>query len=275
VKRAEARRKAAEAAAQAAAEAEAKAAAAKAADKKDATSPDDQDVRGSEAEPSAQPKIDTPAAVPAGELTADQLQVDDAEYTAASVPLKQPLVLLYIKSGDTVMARLPVVPGLNAIDIADLPSDTRRLEAEAVLRGFQGEILDLIGKRALLGSRIAKFIGGGKFSEAEESLNELRLLKDYKTMADILDGIQRRALDESKEPVPMAAKSRIDRMTQSTRDMLQKYLENDLAGKLDRDLKKAQAAPPPKKENADASDNGKSSDAAKPVGDAKSSSSES
>lgn len=166
----------------------------------------------------------------------------DAERVARSVPLRQPLMLLYVKSGDTILARLPLVPGLNAVDVADLPSDARRLEAEAILRGFQAEIMDLIGKRAILSARVGQFLKERKFDEIEEVIKEARQLRDYKSMADTLDGLQRRLLDETKEPVPMAAKSRIDRMTQTTRDMLQKYLENDLPQKLERDTKLAKAS---------------------------------
>lgn len=167
---------------------------------------------------------------------------NDLDVANRTVPLRQPLLLLYVKSGDTVLARLPLVPGLNDVDIADLPSDARRLEAEAALRGFQGEIMDLIGKRAILSARVAHYLKARKFKESEEAIAEARRLSDYKTMADTLDGIQRRLLDETKEQVPMAAKSRIDRMTQTTRDMLQKYLENDLVQKLERELKLAQSA---------------------------------
>lgn len=163
----------------------------------------------------------------------------DPELLAASVSLEQPLMLVYVKSGDTILAKLPLVPGLNKVEVAELPSDARRLEAEAILRGFQGEILDLIGLRAILTARAGKLIADAKFNEAEDLVSKVRLLRDYKSMADVLDGIQRRLLDETKEPIPLASKSKIDRMTQSTRDMLQKYLDNDLPRKLERELQAA------------------------------------
>lgn len=191
-------------------------------------------------------KLDEPiaaaGAATSGTSAAAQAATEEVDPAAGSVPLRQPFVLLYVKSGDTVLARLPVVPGLNPVDVADLPSDARRLEAEAVLRGFQSEILDLIAKRALLGARVSHALSEKKFDEAQEVIGQVRRLPDYNAMADKLDGLQRRLLDESEEAIPMAAKSRIDRMTQTTRDMLQKYLENDLVPKLDRDLKNAQAA---------------------------------
>ncbi|MGN6544518.1 MAG: hypothetical protein ACTHK7_05685, partial [Aureliella sp.] len=212
----------------------------------------EEDKRGpSSDEAESSPKLSEP--VPGAEASASAASAPSApsaaepaavesDPAAGSVPLRQPLVLLYVKSGDTVMARLPLVPGLNEVDMADLPSDARRLEAEAMLRGFQGEILDLIAKRALLSARVSRLLSDKEFSKAQEVIGEVRRLPDYKTLSDELDGMQRRLLDESEEPIPMVAKSRIDRMTQTTRDMLQKYLENDLVQKLTRDMEKAKVA---------------------------------
>ncbi len=155
------------------------------------------------------------------------------------VPLVQPLVLLYVKSGDTVLARLPLVPGLNEVDLADLPSDARRLEAEAHFKGFQGEILDLIAKRAILTSRISLLLKEGKIAEAEALVPEADLMRGYKEMSDELNAIHTRMIDESRDPLPLNAKTRIDRMMISSRDMLQKYLDSDLGRKVRADIEAA------------------------------------
>lgn len=243
LKRAEARRLAAEAALEIQASMDAKKAiAAKTAEedrKKSSQGDVDADNRGdAPTAPSAGEVVGLPAGTPAEQPTPAAIE-DLSELQQKSVKLRQPLMLFYVKSGDTVLARLPLVPGLHEVDIADLPSDARRLEAEAVLRGFQGEIIDLIGSRALASARVKQYLSERKYTEVDDIIGHVRRMSDYKSMADKLDGIQRRLLDESQEAVPMAAKSRIDRMTQTTRDMLQKYLENDLAAQLLRDLKQA------------------------------------
>ncbi len=145
-----------------------------------------------------------------------------------TIALRQPLIQLYVKSGDVVLARLPVVPGISPLEKAELADDSRRLEAEAFMRGFQGEILDLIGLRALLSSRINRLVAQNKMKEAEKVLVELRSLNDYSAMVDGLDRLQRKVLDESNGPITLGAKSRIDRLFQSTREMMQKFLQNDL-----------------------------------------------
>jgi hypothetical protein len=171
----------------------------------------------------APPKTITPA--PATPSPAPTEAVDVEKHLIA---LTQPLVQLYVKSGDVVLARLPLVPGISPLEIAELADDTRRLEAEAFVRGFQGEILDLIGLRTLLSTRVRKLVQQNKKTEAEKVMAELRSLKDYSAMVETLDKLQRKLLDDSIGPVSMGSKARIDKMLQTTREMMQKYLQNDL-----------------------------------------------
>lgn len=154
-----------------------------------------------------------------------------------ALPLRFPLTQIYIKSGDTVLAKLAMVPGLKAIETAELPDDARRLEAEAFVRGFQGEILDLIGLRNLLAARVKLFCEArtsdpkereSNLLAAESNVDQLRKLPNFNELADRLDSIQRDMMDESRGNISFSAKNRIDRMCQTTRDMLQKYLQDDL-----------------------------------------------
>ncbi len=156
-----------------------------------------------------------------------------------TIDLRQGLVLLYVKSGNNVMARLPIVPGLSPIAIAELPSDVRRLEAEAFVKGFQAEVFDLVGMRNLLASRARKLINDKRVEEAQQIVKQIRELPTYTEMADALETLQRKMLDETNEPISLAAKNRIDRMFQLTRESIQKYLQEDIGGKLDEQMRQA------------------------------------
>ncbi len=198
--------------------------------------------------PNATP-VDNPVAAEVETLTpaADKPEGTDKpqepDNDADMIALRHPLMQLYVKSGDIVLARLPLVPGLKQIEVAQLPDDTRRLEAEAFMRGFQGEILDLIGLRSLLSARITLLVKDSKLAEAEKLLAELRALKDYSAMADSLDGLQRKILDESAGPITPGTQIRIDNMFQATREMLQKFLQNDLVRDAETAVNRALKAP--------------------------------
>ncbi len=178
-----------------------------------------------------------PAAVPAPVVA--EVEEIDPKNDAALIPLNYPLLQIYIKSGDTVLAKLPMVPGLQPLEIAELPDDSHRLQAEAFVRGFQGEILDLIGLRNLLAARVRLYVKDKELKQAEGVLDELRGLKTYNEMADELSRIQNRMLKEAGDNVPYAAKVGIDRMFQTTRDMLQKYLQDNLVVNAEREVQAA------------------------------------
>ncbi|MDX1930346.1 MAG: hypothetical protein SFV81_27725 [Pirellulaceae bacterium] len=205
------------AAKEAIAAAAASAAAATTPTEKDESEGEEADEAEAAPKPAAAPAPTTPAPAPA-----------PVDYEKHLVQLRQPLVQLYVKSGDVVLARLPLVPGISPLEVAELADDSRRLEAEAFIRGFQGEVLDLIGLRTLLSTRVRKLLEQGKKAEAEKVMAELRGLKDYSAMVETLDKLQRKLLDDSLGPVSMGAKARIDKMLQTTREMMQKYLQNDL-----------------------------------------------
>ncbi len=100
------------------------------------------------------------------------------------------------------------------------------------MNGFQGDVLSLIGTRALLAARIRlllresvtrnsgitpeeqKVIWDKKVKDAEGLMIQLRALPDYSNMINKLDSMQKKVLDESTGALSLAlaAKSRIDKL---------------------------------------------------------------
>ncbi|MEM8734474.1 MAG: hypothetical protein AAGG44_09650 [Planctomycetota bacterium] len=145
-----------------------------------------------------------------------------------AIQLNQPLLKLYVKNGETSLASLPFVPGLRSVEIAELRDDRRRLKAEAFVKGFREKIIDIIGLRNLFAARIKLELKAGKVEEASRTLMKMREQPTYNDMADQLEEIQRIMLDETDGAVTLSEKNRIDRMFQVTRNLLQKYLQDNL-----------------------------------------------
>jgi hypothetical protein len=163
--------------------------------------------------------------------------VDPPKYKG-SIQLNIPLYLYYVKNGETLLARLPIVTGMKKMEQADLPDDRRRLETEAFLRGLQGEVLDIVVRRKILESRIKQKTKTGKREEAERLLDDLKRVKSYDKMAEQIEGIQRRALSTEQGMVSPGALKRIDKMLDTTRQMMQKYLQDTLVRDLESELNK-------------------------------------
>ncbi|GIW97228.1 MAG: hypothetical protein KatS3mg111_0561 [Pirellulaceae bacterium] len=186
-----------------------------------APSGQDAEDQGEEPGEERDKNVDSPDS-PRAEAPGDQF-VD-----ASAIPLNQPLVLVYVKNGDRVLAKLPLVPGIQPMVVAELPDDQRRLRAEAFVRGFQGEVLDMVGLRSLLAAQVQLYVEKGDRQRAEEALRHLRRLPNYTEMADRLERIQREILTDDDGAISRAERAGIDRMFQVTRDMLQKYLQDTL-----------------------------------------------
>ncbi len=212
------------------------------------------------APPAATAPTPDPASVAPAETPAEGSPTEEAK----PIPLKRPLLKLYVKSGDLVLAQLPLVPGVNAIETADLPDDSRRLEAEGLMNGFQSEVLSLIGTRSLLLARVnvllresvtrnsgttpeqQQEIWDKKLKEAEEKMSQLRKLPDFGAMLKKLDAMQKRILDESSGSLSVSSKARIDRLFQMTREMLEKFLQDDTVREAEANLaKRLKEAPRP------------------------------
>jgi hypothetical protein len=150
------------------------------------------------------------------------------EMEKAQIQLRAPLYIYYIKNGNTLLARLPIVTGNSPMERAELPDDRRRLESEAFVKGIQGEILDVVARRQILAARIKQKIADKKPEEAKKALEELRNEKNYEKMIEGLNAIQRRILSTDRGPITPGTQKRIDQMFDLTRQMMERYLQDSL-----------------------------------------------
>jgi len=151
----------------------------------------------------------------------------------STVKIKLPLYLYYIKNGETLLARLPIITGYRESEKADLPDDRRRLQAEAFLKGIQGEILDLVVRRKILDARIRKKIDEGKLDEATTLLDELKKVRGYEGLSSQIQNIERRAESTENGFIPAPVKERINKMLSTTSDLMKNYLQEDIVRELE------------------------------------------
>lgn len=183
------------------------------------------------AEPLPESEIAPPPETP--EAKEEALRKRREKPPTSTLQINIPLYLYYIKNGDTLLARLPIVTGYRELEKADLPDDRRRMQAEAFLKGLQGEVLDVVVRRKLLESRIGRKLDEGNLDEASLLVDELKKVKNYESMAAEMQTIQRRALATDGGPIPTPVAERIDKMIDTTRVLMQQYLQTDLVRELE------------------------------------------
>ncbi len=152
------------------------------------------------------------------------------------IQINVPLYLYYVKNGDTLLARLPIANGMKSVEQADLPDDRRRLETEALLKGLQGEVLDVVIRRKVLEARIKQEIRKKDFEKAEKMLEELKRVKSFEKMSEQVEAIQRRALAAERGPLLFGVSKKIETMLDATKSLMQKYLQDTIVRTLETEI---------------------------------------
>lgn len=151
-------------------------------------------------------------------------------------PDETPLRLLLIKSGEELLARLPVVPGLDAEIVAPVADDDQRLEAEGFIAGFQEGLVDLVTRREVLQAQIHGRIEAKEYRQAQELLRSLRQMKGRDDLTQQLRREQQKVF--SRDPI---VQRKIDKMFDDTEKLINQYLAPANVERLAQELSDAQS----------------------------------
>ena len=151
-----------------------------------------------------------------------------------------PLRLIYVKNGIHLIARLPIVPGLMPQETRSLPSDDKRLEAEAFVKGMESTVMDLVARREILAARIRRRMQEGKFDQARQLLDEIKGFQTKEDLEMMLTSRQQAGLSSADA----WQQQRIDQMLSGTRMLLNKYLDPEQLVALQREVEAAERTPP-------------------------------
>ena len=118
------------------------------------------------------------------ELASELLGKTDWKGSIDIPPIDSGIRLIYVKNGQRALAELPVIPGLYEHLVAKMPDDKSRLFAEGVVRGLQGELVDLLTRRNMLKTRIEIAFEKGNTKEAfaifDDQYNELPDAEEFR-----------------------------------------------------------------------------------------------
>lgn len=156
---------------------------------------------------------------PSGKESAVLGQTDrDGKLTVLPAPFG--LRVLVIKSGGELLARLPLVPGVEPVALASVSDDDQRLAVEGYITGLQEEVVDLVARRGTLMARIRAHIAADRLKEAGELLVELRQLATRDDL-DIVLSEQRKQYFSGDASI----RRKIDKLFDDTRQVLMRNLD--------------------------------------------------
>lgn len=146
------------------------------------------------------------------------------------------LRVLYVRNGGRLLARLPMVPGLDEDLTVQVSDDDKRLQAEGFIKGMQGKIMDLVARRELYTSRFRRHLKNGEFEEAKAQLEVFRKLATRTDLNRDLDFLEARVQTSDR-----SVQAKIDQLLSDTRQLLSRFLDDATANKLNEELTAARS----------------------------------
>ena len=144
------------------------------------------------------------------------------------IPMSEnPLRLIYVRNGSQLLARLPVIPGLEKTRTVQITSDDQRLQVEGMLSGVQSWIMDVVANRELVKARFHKRLDETKIPDAKKLLDEYLAIDSRDDIERVLNLEQAR----QKSEYPTVQK-KIDKLFDTTRSLLTKHVPADEGNQL-------------------------------------------
>ncbi|MFP6648012.1 MAG: hypothetical protein VB817_01040, partial [Pirellulaceae bacterium] len=133
--------------------------------------------------------------------------------------------IMYVRNGQQMLARIPIVPGLDDVHIAPLPSDDLRLQVEAFIVGFQLAVMDVVIQRQVLAFRVRAKLTEKKMVEAQEIHQQFKSLP---SKTDLEKRLQDRQRDFTGGTIDKWSRAKIDALFARTRLLMDNYIDLNL-----------------------------------------------
>lgn len=152
-------------------------------------------------------------------------------------PATRPLRIVYVKHGNRMLARLPLLNGHASELVAYLPDNTPLLKTEGFISRLQEALTDVVARRKILSIRARKQMEADDFESAQETLDALQTLD---TQSEFLQRIAQHQQETSSNDRRIQAQ--IDRLYTRTEKIITSYLDARSINMLQTEFDRAVAA---------------------------------
>jgi hypothetical protein len=152
------------------------------------------------------------------------------------VDAEQPLVWLYVRSGELLLARVPFVPGMVPQTSLQLPDDSLRLDVEGKIELLRGKLVDTVAQRAVLIARARLLAQSSRWEDVDAQVDRLEKLPGIRDFELQLTTIRVPAVEEAKKRGDRAAEARIQRLSRDASELIRKHLDPENIYALKTDL---------------------------------------
>lgn len=158
----------------------------------------------------------------------------DATGAITIAPGPGPWRTIYVRNGAALLARLPVVPGWQAVVTASIPDDDARIRSEGFLTALQSQLMDVVARREILMTRVRHLMQAGDLGAAKQQLDQLQGLPNRQRF------LQEIALQQQRDiPSDPQLAARVERLFESTKQLLTQFLDPRKINQLQSDYDRA------------------------------------
>ena len=157
----------------------------------------------------------------------DRLSLTSDRYGVVAIPAPtdDPLRHLLVHSGESVLARVPMIPGLEPDMELNPPDDAARLRVEGALAMLEGDLIDIVSRTAVLMVRARKAADAERWEEVDEFIARIEELPDLNRIEAQIQAIEVPAVERSKLLGDRVAEGRIKRMCNRLKDVAAEHLD--------------------------------------------------
>ena len=154
---------------------------------------------------------------------------------ASSSPDGEP-VWLFVKSGQALLARVPIVPGAQVAEVLELPDDTLRLEIEGSIATLQAELVDTVARRAVLMAQAKAQANASQWEAMNDVLRQLDDMPKAAAFASSINAIRQPALKAARSRRDRMTEDRIKKLCDEATELVTNYLDEDKLKELKEEL---------------------------------------
>jgi hypothetical protein len=170
------------------------------------------------------------------------LVTDRRGVVAVPAHVEQPLRYLLVQSGQSTLARVPCIPGLEPALTLEVPDDTGRLTVEGELAVLQGELIDIVSRRAVLMARAKQAARVSKWQEADQFSTQLDALPDLQKVEQRLSVVRLQGVQTAEKNGDRVAKARVQRMCADIAALATRHLDPEKAKQFREEMQELRAA---------------------------------
>jgi hypothetical protein len=140
---------------------------------------------------------------------------------------KWPTLWLRVYSGQALLARLPFVPGVRAVEVLELPDDGLRLQVEGEISMLQSELLDTVARRAVLMSLARTRAKTREWNEVDALIAQIAKVQNPAEFEGRLNAIRVPSLARARKNRDRGTELRIAKLCDETAELINHYLDPD------------------------------------------------